>query len=74
MGSLTSFALSSATSFDADELFINWAGASYGTGSTATFDIGYDIAPVPLPAGLPLLAAGLGSLIALRRKRTLSGR
>ncbi|WP_347139847.1 VPLPA-CTERM sorting domain-containing protein [Paracoccus sp. SSK6] len=62
------------TSSDADEVLVNWTGASYGTGSTATFDIGYDIAPVPLPAGLPLLAAALGSLIALRRKRTLSRR
>lgn len=28
-----------------------------------------DVAPVPLPAGLPLMAAGLGALAFLRRKR-----
>jgi hypothetical protein len=28
-----------------------------------------DVSPIPLPAGLPLLAVGLGGLVALRRRR-----
>lgn len=31
-----------------------------------------DATPIPLPAGLPLLAAGLGGLLALRRRRARS--
>ena len=57
-----------ATSFNANELFINWAGLSYADGMTLTFDIDY-AAPVPLPAGLPLLALALGGLAVLGRKR-----
>ena len=76
LGEFSSFALVSSTfssvstSFDADNLFINWAGASYTTGSSAVFTVGYDTpAPVPLPAGLPLLGLGLAMVTALRRKR-----
>ena len=74
-GMFTSFGLSSATispittSFDADELFINWAGASYVDGSTAVFDIGYEVASVPLPAGFPLVLTGLFGFAWLRRRK-----
>ena len=75
-GSFTGFSLVSSdiapvtTSFDPDELFINWAGASYLNGNTLSFDIGYAApAAVPLPAGLPLMAAGVGALAVLGRRR-----
>lgn len=42
---------------------------TFGLGGTSYgFDQLGDLAPVPLPAGLPLLAAGLAGLIALRRR------
>lgn len=75
-GSFTAFSLVNSdigtvsASFDANTLWINWAGASYVEGSALSFDIGYDApAPIPLPAGLPLLALALGGLAVLGRNR-----
>lgn len=73
-GNFTAFAQTGGTaikaiSFDADSLFINWAGLSYDSATQLTFDIGYETAPVPLPAGLPLLALALGGLAVLGRRR-----
>ena len=56
------------TSFTPHDLWIDWGALSYGTGDTLTFDIGY-AAPVPLPAGLPLLALTLGGLAVLGCRR-----
>ena len=55
-------------SFTADTLFINWAGLSYNSDTKLTFAIDH-AAPVPLPAGLPLLALALGGLAVLGRRR-----
>ena len=74
-GSFSSFALASSsfapieTSFEAGALLIDWSGATYMDGSSAVFDVGFDVAPVPLPAALPLLCVGLGSIAMLRRRR-----
>jgi hypothetical protein len=46
-------------------------GPGFGPGVTLTIEGSADatsVAPVPLPAGLPLLAAGLGALALLRRR------
>jgi hypothetical protein len=50
-------------------LYVNWAGMSYQNGDTV--QIAFAPSAVPLPAALPLLAAGLGTLavVARRRKR-----
>jgi hypothetical protein len=56
------------TSFDASNLFITWPGVSYVDGSTMNFDVA--VAPVPLPATLPFLAAGMAGFALLRRRRT----
>jgi len=52
-----------------DELYINWAGWSYRTGDFVRVD--FAASPVPLPAALPLFAAGLGAMgfMGWRRKR-----
>ncbi|MEM9710489.1 MAG: VPLPA-CTERM sorting domain-containing protein [Pseudomonadota bacterium] len=42
----------------------NLTGAEFGIASTNP-----DLAPVPLPAAMPLLLAGLGGLVLLRRRR-----
>jgi hypothetical protein len=55
------------TSFDASNLFITWPGVSYVDGSTMSFDVA--VAPVPLPATMPFLAAGLAGFALLRRRR-----
>lgn len=74
-GSFSSFALASSsfgpieTGFETDALLIDWGGDTYVNGSTAVFDVGFDVAPVPLPAALPLLGVGLGSIAMLRRRR-----
>lgn len=52
---------------------LNWTGLTSVAFSTSD-DVGLDnielsVAPVPLPAGLPLLAAGLGGLFALQRRK-----
>lgn len=49
---------------------VNWSTDWQGPGYDLAFAINYDdVAAVPLPAGLPLLAAGIGGLFALRRRR-----
>lgn len=55
------------TSFDAGNLFITWSGVSYVDGSTMSFDVA--VAPVPLPATMPFLAAGMAGFALLRRRR-----
>lgn len=45
-----------------DQLSANW---------TAEFTVSRQVAPVPLPAGLSLLLAGLGTLAVLKRRRTV---
>ena len=62
-GSISPF----GTSFDGGNLFISWPGVSYVDGSTMSFDVA--VAPVPLPATLPFLAAGMAGLAVLRRRR-----
>jgi hypothetical protein len=57
-----------------DSLYINWQGAGGSVGDTVQIDftVGEPIvAPVPLPAALPLFAGGLGVMawMARRRKR-----
>lgn len=75
-GSFTSFSLLHSdigtvdTSFDAHTLWIDWGGHSYRDDTTLSFEIGYAApSPVPLPAGLPLLALALGGLAVLARRR-----
>lgn len=46
------------------------ASASDGFYDLVSVDVFSDIAPVPLPASLPLLLAGLGVIAAVRRRRT----
>lgn len=63
------------------DLFGTVEGKTFVDGATAglsTFSLTFDLAgtapppsPVPLPAGLPLLLAGLGGLALLRRRKTL---
>ncbi|MEQ8900434.1 MAG: VPLPA-CTERM sorting domain-containing protein [Roseovarius sp.] len=63
------------------DLFGTVGGLTLGDGATAglsAFSLTFDLAgtapppsPVPLPAGLPLLLAGLGGLALLRRRKTL---
>jgi hypothetical protein len=53
--------------FDANSLFDFGSNPAQEFGIRVSGDI---VAPVPLPAGLPLLLAGLGGLSLLRRKRT----
>jgi hypothetical protein len=60
---------STSLTFDASSISFNFAGNIGQGGGTAVFDIG--VAAVPLPAALPLLAAGLGILgFAGRRRKT----
>ena len=56
------------TSFTATDLFVSWSGAAYHDGDTAVFSIG--VSAVPLPAGLPLLLAGLGGLALVARRKS----
>lgn len=63
------------------DLFGTVEGNTFVDGATAglsTFSLTFDLAgtapppsPIPLPAGLPLLLAGLGGLALLRRRKTL---
>jgi hypothetical protein len=55
-----------------DKLYINWAGWSYQDGATVRVD--FVTSPVPIPAALPLFAAGLGAMgfMGWRRKRRSS--
>ncbi len=52
-----------------DKLYINFAGWSYKDGDTVRVD--FATSPVPLPAALPLFAAGLGAMgiMGWRKKR-----
>lgn len=52
-GSVSAFLLN-------DKLYVNLAGWSYHDGDTISVEFG--ASPVPLPAALPLLAAGLGAM------------
>lgn len=73
-----SFAGNNGKLFDA--LWVEWGGGnltfSNGTGGTNGFGAGDaatlqgdPLAPVPVPAALPLLLAGLGALVAVKRRR-----
>lgn len=56
-------------SFTADSVFFHWTEASIPEGTYFTLKF-QTAAAVPLPAGLPLLLAGLGGLAMLRRRNT----
>lgn len=58
--------------YSATEIFMSWPGAAYPNGSTASFSVELTdaVAPVPLPAGAPLLLAALAALGVMRRRRT----
>jgi hypothetical protein len=56
------------TSFSGTDLFINWNGASYVNGSNAAFAMDL-AAPVPVPAALPMLLAGIAALGALHQRQ-----
>lgn len=61
----------STHAFDGDPLFDEEI-SGFGTGFTVSGGAGGSgagISPVPLPAGLPLLLAGLGGLILVRRRK-----
>jgi hypothetical protein len=62
----TSGTLSPEVRVEADAIFFDLSGDTAGPGAFATYEV--DLAPIPLPAGLPLLLAGLGGLALLRRK------
>ncbi len=61
-------------SFDAENLFVNFQSLSFeGFEETPTIVLGIEVggpAPIPLPASLPLLVAGLGALAFARRRRS----
>lgn len=42
---------------------------SLSQGIASTYDIALETAPIPLPAALPLLVGGIGTLVALRRRK-----
>ena len=55
------------TSVLAGETFsILFGGASIGF--PVALSVGFDVAPIPLPATLPLLLAGVGAIVVMRRK------
>ncbi|WP_209426949.1 VPLPA-CTERM sorting domain-containing protein [Pararhodobacter sp. SW119] len=62
--------------FDADNLYLNFAGAMFVAGQEIQLRVGFDtpFAPIPLPAGLPFLLTGLFGLgaVAMRRRRVAS--
>jgi hypothetical protein len=53
-----------------NSLFVNWEGAGGQVGDTITVDLSVDGPITPLPAALPLFAAGLGGLGLLGWRRT----
>lgn len=61
--------------FDGGDLFVNVTGLPFNTGSFLRIDLASQVDPlpdpstIPVPATLPLLAAGLGGLLLARRKR-----
>jgi hypothetical protein len=67
---------STATTLPTDQapqLLFSLAAGDYtfsidGSGGAARYDLRFEAAPVPVPAALPLLAAALGGLAALRRR------
>ena len=61
---------SSDVTFTDRSVSINMAGSLWLGGEALSFDlVTRDISAVPLPAGLPLLAAGLAGLALIRRRR-----
>lgn len=60
----------SRLSFDDDNLYLNFQGLAFPTaGESIVLKVSFGaVAAVPLPAGLPLLAGGLGLLALWRRK------
>ena len=54
----------SRVGFNADQIFINWNGLSYVNGTV----VKVDFAPVPEPATMAVLGAGLLGLAAVRRR------
>ncbi len=52
-----------------DEVVVNPAGST----TVALDNLSFNVAPIPVPASLPLLAAGLGGLVYIRARKTKKG-
>jgi len=60
----------SRVSFDADQIFVNWNGLSYGSGTVVKIDF----ASVPEPATMAVLGAGLLGVAVARRRNARAPR